>query len=124
MRSKLALAALVAVSFVGVTTMASAQTQTPAPGASSEGNVGNRRHRHQDEIQESVVQQEVRRHDRHEQKQPKPAGGFRRRWQRRHKQVTRRAMRQETKGAPVRSGALFLEFDRSFLRCGRGLVSD
>jgi hypothetical protein len=40
MRSKLALAALVAASFVGVTTMASAQTQTPAPGASSEGNVG------------------------------------------------------------------------------------
>jgi hypothetical protein len=39
MRSKLALAALVAASFVGVTTMASAQTQ-PAPGASSEGNVG------------------------------------------------------------------------------------
>ena len=36
MRSKLALAALVAASFVGVTTMASAQTQTPA-GASSEG---------------------------------------------------------------------------------------
>jgi hypothetical protein len=39
MRSKLALAALVAASFVGVTTMASAQTQ-PAAGASSEGNVG------------------------------------------------------------------------------------
>jgi hypothetical protein len=39
MRSKLALAALVAASFVGVTTMASAQTQAPAPGASSEGNV-------------------------------------------------------------------------------------
>ena len=37
MRSKLALAALVAASFVGVTTMASAQTQTPAAGASSEG---------------------------------------------------------------------------------------
>ena len=39
MRSKLALAAVVAASFVGVTTMASAQTQ-PAPGVSSQGNVG------------------------------------------------------------------------------------
>jgi len=39
MRSKLALAALVVASLVGATTMASAQTQ-PAPGASSEGNVG------------------------------------------------------------------------------------
>jgi hypothetical protein len=39
MRSKLALAALVAASFVGVTTMASAQTQ-PAAGASSDGSAG------------------------------------------------------------------------------------
>ncbi|SDT60625.1 hypothetical protein [Bradyrhizobium canariense] len=39
MRSKLALSVLVAASLVGATTIASAQTQ-PAPGASSEGNVG------------------------------------------------------------------------------------
>jgi uncharacterized low-complexity protein len=39
MRSRLALSALVAASFFGVTAIAVAQT-TPAPGASSEGNVG------------------------------------------------------------------------------------
>ena len=39
MRSKLALSALVAASLLCATAMASAQTQ-PAPGASSEGNVG------------------------------------------------------------------------------------
>jgi uncharacterized low-complexity protein len=39
MRSKLALSALVAASLLGATAIASAQTQ-PAPGASSEGNVG------------------------------------------------------------------------------------
>jgi hypothetical protein len=39
MRSKLALSALVAASLFGATAIASAQTQ-PAPGASSEGNVG------------------------------------------------------------------------------------
>lgn len=39
MRSKLAITALVATSFFGSTLIASAQSQ-PAPGASSEGNVG------------------------------------------------------------------------------------
>src|SRR5258708_5971790 len=39
MRSKLAISALVVASLLGATTIASAQTQ-PAPGASSEGNVG------------------------------------------------------------------------------------
>jgi uncharacterized low-complexity protein len=39
MRSKLALTTLVVASLFGATAMASAQT-TPAPGASSEGNVG------------------------------------------------------------------------------------
>jgi hypothetical protein len=39
MRSKLALSALVIASMLGATAIASAQTQ-PAPGASSEGNVG------------------------------------------------------------------------------------
>ena len=39
MRSKLAISALVVASLFGATTIASAQTQ-PAPGASSEGNVG------------------------------------------------------------------------------------
>jgi hypothetical protein len=39
MRSKLALTTLVVVSLFGATAIASAQT-TPAPGASSEGNVG------------------------------------------------------------------------------------
>jgi hypothetical protein len=39
MRSKLTLTALVAVSLLGTTAIASAQTQ-PAPGASSEGDVG------------------------------------------------------------------------------------
>jgi hypothetical protein len=39
MHSKLALSALVAASLFGMTAIASAQTQ-PAPGASSEGNVG------------------------------------------------------------------------------------
>ena len=39
MRSKLALSALVVASLFGATAIASAQTQ-PAPGASSEGNVG------------------------------------------------------------------------------------
>jgi hypothetical protein len=39
MRSKLALSALVVASMLGATAIASAQTQ-PAPGASSEGNVG------------------------------------------------------------------------------------
>src|ERR1700709_1904321 len=39
MRSKLARSALVVASLFGVTAVASAQTQ-PAPGASSEGNVG------------------------------------------------------------------------------------
>jgi hypothetical protein len=39
MRSKFALSTLVVVSLFGATTIASAQT-TPAPGASSEGNVG------------------------------------------------------------------------------------
>jgi hypothetical protein len=41
MRPKFVLAALVAVSFIGAPGVATAQTQTqPAPGASSEGNVG------------------------------------------------------------------------------------
>jgi hypothetical protein len=43
MQSKLALSALVIASMVGATAIASAQTQPatqPAPGASSEGNVG------------------------------------------------------------------------------------
>jgi hypothetical protein len=39
MRSKLAISALVVASMLGATAIASAQTQ-PAPGASSEGNVG------------------------------------------------------------------------------------
>jgi hypothetical protein len=39
MRSKLALSALVIASMLGATAIASAQTQQPAPGASSEGNV-------------------------------------------------------------------------------------
>jgi uncharacterized low-complexity protein len=39
MRSKLAISALVVASLFGTTAIASAQTQ-PAPGASSEGNVG------------------------------------------------------------------------------------
>src|SRR3954470_6707164 len=39
MRSKLALSALLVASLFGATAIASAQTQ-PAPGASSEGNVG------------------------------------------------------------------------------------
>ena len=39
MRSKLAISALVVASLFGATAIASAQTQ-PAPGASSEGNVG------------------------------------------------------------------------------------
>jgi uncharacterized low-complexity protein len=39
MRSKLALSALIVASLFGTTAIASAQT-TPAPGASSEGNVG------------------------------------------------------------------------------------
>jgi hypothetical protein len=39
MRSKLAISALVVASLFGMTAIASAQTQ-PAPGASSEGNVG------------------------------------------------------------------------------------
>ena len=39
MRSKLAIPALVVAALFGTTTIASAQTQ-PAPGASSEGNVG------------------------------------------------------------------------------------
>ena len=39
MRSKLAISALVVTSLFGATAIASAQTQ-PAPGASSEGNVG------------------------------------------------------------------------------------
>jgi hypothetical protein len=39
MRSKLAISALVVASLFGTSVMASAQTQ-PAPGASSEGNVG------------------------------------------------------------------------------------
>jgi hypothetical protein len=39
MRSKLAISALVVASLLGTTVIASAQTQ-PAPGASSEGNVG------------------------------------------------------------------------------------
>ena len=39
MRSKLAISALVVASLFGATVIASAQTQ-PAPGASSEGNVG------------------------------------------------------------------------------------
>ncbi|SHL43493.1 hypothetical protein SAMN05444159_5895 [Bradyrhizobium lablabi] len=41
MRSKLAISALVIASLFGATAIASAQTQQqPAPGASSEGNVG------------------------------------------------------------------------------------
>jgi hypothetical protein len=40
MRSKIAISALVIASLVGATAIASAQTQQPAPGASSEGNVG------------------------------------------------------------------------------------
>jgi opacity protein-like surface antigen len=40
MRSKLALSALVVASLLGATAIASAQTQQPAPGASSEGKVG------------------------------------------------------------------------------------
>jgi uncharacterized low-complexity protein len=39
MRSKLAISALVVASLLGATAIVSAQTQ-PAPGASSEGNVG------------------------------------------------------------------------------------
>jgi len=39
MRSKLAISALIVASLFGATAIASAQTQ-PAPGASSEGNVG------------------------------------------------------------------------------------
>ena len=39
MRSKLAISALVVATLFGATTIAAAQTQ-PAPGASSEGNVG------------------------------------------------------------------------------------
>jgi hypothetical protein len=39
MRSKLALSALVIASMLGATAIASAQTQQPAPGASSEGNM-------------------------------------------------------------------------------------
>jgi hypothetical protein len=39
MRSKLAISAFVVASLLGATAIASAQTQ-PAPGASSEGNVG------------------------------------------------------------------------------------
>jgi len=40
MLSKLALSALAVASLVGMTAVAPAQTQQPAPGASSEGNVG------------------------------------------------------------------------------------
>lgn len=40
MRSKLAISALVVASLFGATAIASAQTTQPAPGASSEGNVG------------------------------------------------------------------------------------
>jgi hypothetical protein len=40
MRSKLAISALVMASLLGATAIASAQTTQPAPGASSEGNVG------------------------------------------------------------------------------------
>jgi hypothetical protein len=40
MQSKLAISALVVASLLGATAIASAQTQQPAPGASSEGNVG------------------------------------------------------------------------------------
>jgi hypothetical protein len=40
MGSKLALSALVVASLFGATAIASAQTQQPAPGASSSGNVG------------------------------------------------------------------------------------
>jgi len=40
MRTKLALSALVIAALFGATTIAPAQTQQPAPGASSEGNVG------------------------------------------------------------------------------------
>jgi hypothetical protein len=40
MRSKLAISALVVASLLGTTAIASAQTTQPAPGASSEGNVG------------------------------------------------------------------------------------
>jgi hypothetical protein len=39
MQSKLALSALVIASMLGATAIASAQTQQPAPGASSEGNM-------------------------------------------------------------------------------------
>jgi hypothetical protein len=40
MRSKLAISALVVASLLGTTAIASSQTTQPAPGASSEGNVG------------------------------------------------------------------------------------
>ncbi|HXN68416.1 MAG TPA: hypothetical protein VN926_12290 [Bradyrhizobium sp.] len=40
MRTKLALSALVIAALFGATTIAPAQTQQPAAGASSEGNVG------------------------------------------------------------------------------------
>ena len=68
MRSKLALVALVAASFVGATTMASAQTQ-PGGRRLQRRQCRTGSDRHQDEAQEDVVQQEVGHHDRHEQEQ-------------------------------------------------------